>query len=404
MKPFFALEGNAVNIDDYLRATKRNIYTLNPNYKEDDIILKLLSQVASNINPAIKIKPIFSTTIFPEIVHINESIYLLWDMHFWDIFRTILLTNFLLYETESTETPESTSSSKVLDYAADQYRIIFLDVLINRLRRHPKVAFRLAQEQFFYRELAKRDPEPFVHSFSHESSQEIYNTILLAKLYVFLHEIHHEYLKSDEQYRLNAIELQQEVANIMMGSIDFSKTSLDSNTIDALNMKAYRDKANLEESTCDLCAFKLAYKYVAMIMPNLDTQKVIKWLYNAFATSIYFVEISNHLELFWNKSISCLQNHYLGANLALDDIYSEIKPNYAKMQNRMTFLMFAIYSDLFHMGISVSKSLFSKGDKMARYISKFVQSFFDLKFLALIHHDAQNLKTKKDSPNFFVNL
>ena len=390
-----------MNIDDYIRATKRNIYALNPRYLEDEEILGLLSQLASDIDPSLIIKPIFSTNIFPEMVHLEKSTYLLWDMHFWDIYKIMLTTNFLLYENDLTENPKSVSSSEILNFATERYRIIFLDVLTSKLRRHPKVAYRLAQEQFFYRKLANKNSNQFEYSFSEQRSLEITSIILLAKLFVFFHEIHHDYLKIDEQYRLDVIELQQEVANIIMEKIDFSKTSASSRTIEALKRRAYKDSATLEESTCDFCAFKLAYKYISMIMPDLDHQKTLEWLYTALATCIGFVEVMNYLEIFWDTTMNQFQNYYLGSDLKLDDIYNQINSYEAKMQNRVSFLSFAIYANLSHTGVDISQSIFRKGEKIVRYITQFTQTFLDFEFLATINHDAQNLKTKNSSPNYF---
>ena len=78
-----------MNINDYIRATKRNIYALKPECLEDGYTLECLSVLASSVDASIIVKPIFSTSIFPEMVYLNGVAYLLWDLHFWEIYKKI---------------------------------------------------------------------------------------------------------------------------------------------------------------------------------------------------------------------------------------------------------------------------------------------------------------------------
>ena len=166
-------------------------------------------------------------------------------------------------------------------------------------------------------------------------------------------------------------------------------------------MRAYENQETLEESACDLGAFKLVYKFLLMVNSDLSPEVILEWLYNAFATCIYTVETFNFVTFFWSEMVSKFKEYYQEGGLILDDVIKKIETYEANAQNRLTFLSFAIYADLFHTGVEVSKNLFRKGDKISRFISVFAKDFLDSKYVAVIHHEAQNLKTKKSSPKFF---
>ena len=65
-----------MNINDYIRATKRNIYALKPECLEDGYTLECLSALASSVDASIIVKPIFSTSIFPEMVYLMGFAFL----------------------------------------------------------------------------------------------------------------------------------------------------------------------------------------------------------------------------------------------------------------------------------------------------------------------------------------
>lgn len=391
-----------MNIDDYIKVTKRNIYALKTECLEDNYVLECLSKMASNVDASIVVKPIFSTSIFPEMVHLNEFTYLLWDSHFWEIYKTILINGFFLYENEELLEKPHKFSSNMVNCVTNKYRLMFLDVLTSKLDKHPQVAYRLAQEQYYYRELLKREKGyNFEYSFDEKKSMEISQTIFFSKLFVLMHEIHHDYFKKDKQYHSYIMLFQQTVAEVFMDNIDFRKTTANDRTIKSLNMRAYENQETLEESACDFGAFKLVYDFLLMVNSDLSPEVVLEWLYNAFATCIYTVETFNFVTFFWSEMVSKFKEYYQGGNLNLDDVIKRIETYEANAQNRLTFLSIAIYADLFHTGVEVSKGFFRKGDKISRFISVFAKDFLDSKYVATIHHEAQNLKTKKSSPKFF---
>lgn len=391
-----------MNIDDYIRVTKRNIYALKPECLEDDYALECLSTLASSVDASIIVKPIFSTSIFPEMVHLNGVTYLLWDLHFWEIYKTILINGFFLYENEELLEKPHKFSSNMVNCVTNRYRLMLLDVLTNKLDKHSQVAYRLAQEQYYYRELLKREKGYiFEYSFDEKKSIEISQTIFYSKLFVLMHEIHHDYFKKDKKYHSDAILFQQTVAEVFMDNVDFRETTANKQTIKSLNMRAYENQETLEESACDLGAFKLVYKFLLMVNSDLSPEVILEWLYNAFATCIYAVETFNFVTFFWSEMISKFKGYYQEGGLILDDVIKKIETYEANAQNRLTFLSFAIYADLFHTGVEVSKDFFRKGDKISRFVSVFAKDFLDSKYVAVIHHEAQNLKTKKSSPKFF---
>ena len=391
-----------MNINDYIRATKRNIYALKPECLEDGYTLECLSALASSVDASIIVKPIFSTSIFPEMVYLNGVAYLLWDLHFWEIYKTILINCFFLYENEELLEKPHKFSSNMINCITNRHRLMLLDVLTSKLDKHPQVAYRLAQEQYYYRELLKREKGyNFEYSFDEKKSIEISQTIFYSKLFVLMHEIHHDYFKKDKKYHSDAILFQQTVAEVFMDNVDFRETTVNNRTIKSLNMRAYENQETLEESACDLGAFKLVYKFLLMVNSDLSPEVILEWLYNAFATCIYTVETFNFVTFFWSEMVSKFKEYYQEGGLILDDVIKKIETYEANAQNRLTFLSFAIYADLFHTGVEVSKNLFRKGDKISRFISVFAKDFLDSKYVAVIHHEAQNLKTKKSSPKFF---
>ena len=50
----------------------------------------------------------------------------------------------------------------------------------------------------------------------------------------------------------------------------------------------------------------------------------------------------------------------------------------------------------------IPKSVFDKGDKMAKIIGEYAAVFFDYKYLATIHHESINLKVANQSKNFIL--
>ena len=360
----------------------------------------MLSDIASEIDSNILIKSTFSTDIFPSIVSIGESKYLLWDMHFWKIFDALFKTNYLYFVDDVEK--YGLTIEKIAAYITMIYKYYFLDVLTCRLENQYLLAYRTAQEEFFVRELMIRYPEyQLSYSFNKKNSNDIEEIILYSKLFVMLYEVHHCYFEKDRQFYMTCVEYYQKIADVFLNETDLSNISIDKKIIDILRKGSYKNTENIEEAICDFHAFRLAYKFLAKSFLFIPRKDIAENLYCAFCPVVQLVCSLESCTNFWKECAYKFDQYYKNKEIDIHDLYDNVNQYNEKMHNRLSLLKLVIAVDLYKSN-EIQKSVFDKGDKMAKIIGEYAAVFFDYKYLATIHHESINLKVANQSKNFIL--
>ena len=392
-------DGNIMNIDEYIQISKRNLYKLNPECKEGKIILQFLSKILKNVDPTIEIKTIFSTDIFPSIIKFNNVSYLLWDMHFWKIFESIFTSSYLLFVSDIEK--KNVTIENIENHLTMLYKVHCLDVLTCKTDINPKLAYRLAQEQYFYRELMKKFSQyQIFYSYDTFTSKEIGQIITYAKLFVALHELHHNYFKTDLELHTSCIKYYQAVMEVVNENVNLKKMLSEKYGFDLMDMELYKKDDLIEEAVCDFHAFKIIYELFLEAGISDNPEDIIEGLYCAFCVIIQLVCSFKSIIYIWIEGTAMLDKYYKENKIDVDQLYTKIDYYNAEMYNRISLLKLVIYSDLDK--FNLSEEIFEKGDRMTNIIINYIKPFFDLKYLAIIHHDSMNLKVEEKDKSFIL--
>lgn len=373
-------KGMMMNIDKYIECFKQQYWT----YSDDGFASILKEQSLFGLNTKI----IASTSVFPEIIKLQNEYYLIWDIKYWDFYD-----NYIRYVAFFLRDKASADAIKLCQ--TNIYKIIF-EFLVCKTSKYPSISYCIARDILHGAPFYNRIEDGAICG--KFTNRTITGNLMQARLYVLLHEnFHYEYkinkaLFNEDIQTINQIlnHISERKIFLTLSDISDQEQELFYDTVKSL--LGYEKPILMEEIVCNYRAFIQLYD----IYHNLgyqDDEYVLQDLIETIRVSLQFQSNLVLVNNCWDISINAFEQLFNGKSMKQiitnhADELLQIKKQ-SVIQNEIIYQILLIHSIVKYKKLSLFEM--QSKERINKYLLPVIESTLSWDSVIKVFMNAKNL-------------
>lgn len=267
------------------------------------------SDLLRNTN-TLNTKVIASTSIFPELVKLEDDYHLIWDMKYWDLFD-----NYIRYVAFFLRDKLNDEAVKLCQH--NIHKIIF-EFLVCKMSKYPLISYCIARDILRGLPTYHRiEDGALCKKFTDKTPS---GKLMQARMYVLLHETYHyEYKTYPKMYNEDVSTINQILNHIYDHKIHLSLTTLSGKEkqmyFDTIKSLLHgKNPTLLEEIACNYRAFIQLYDWIKRDFRYAEDKYILQDIIETIRISRQFQSELSQINNSWDVSVS-----------AFDDLFRDLK-------------------------------------------------------------------------------